>query len=783
MYIIISLFFAYAIGVISYEFGFFSYMFIAVFAALSFNSYCSKKYIFNLVIIIFLILSFLNCYYNSISKLTQYIEENIEITAKIKKQNISESSYSSYNASVISINNKILPDNENTIIYIDKKYNVKENSVIRTTVNVADSSMGKNRLLFNYKNYLRSKKISVVLFAESDIKTVKEGYSCLNNVSSDFKRYAEDTFYNALDDRNADIILSVLLGNVDYLDDNFYDNVKAMGLAHIFAVSGTHIVLIYGFLLTVLKYCGLKRRSRLIITWIIIWFYGFLIGFPISVMRTLVMFTLLFGAEAFYRKYSSLNSIGLAALMLTIYNPFWLFDAGFLLSFSAALSIIVYNRYIAKNVQTKNSVLRLIYLYLFLMLFTLPVIAYFFNYVPVMGIAYNILLLPIFTILMIYGFILLIFNGVITVLLTIPFKIFDYLLYSLRYVVNFTEGFGFNGFTVQTMTAPLIIYFYIVIIFIIYIYNNNNSPIKRCGIYTLIFMYIATFMMSSNVLMYINVMDAGQGLFTHVKYNNNDFIIDCGSSNNNNFGKYTLLPYLIKRGNNQIDGVFISHWDSDHYSGLNDLLNSKIEVDNIFASTYNDEINKDISILNKGMSYRIDEKVNIDILWPEKDNISDRKNNTSLVMLISYNDRNILFTGDIEKEVENIIIDYIPEIDILLVPHHGSSTSSTEEFVRKSSPEIAVLSYGRNKYGIPGMEVIDRYENENSIVLSTYDHGEINFVLKDDKIYYNTYVGLKSENYYELYFLGFTIKLMVFCVLYIYILKHKGAEYELQNYF
>ena len=783
MYIIISLFFTYAMGVISYEFRFFSYMFIAVFALLFFNSYCTKKYIFNIVIITFLILSFINCYYNSISKLAQYIDENIEITAKIKDKNISESSYSSYNASIISINDTILPDDENTIIYIDKKYDVKGNSIIKVKANIADSNISKNRLLFNYKNYLRSKKISAVVFAEGNITTIKENYSCFNNISANFKNYAERTFYNSLSDSNADIILSILLGNVDYLDENFYDNVKIIGLAHIFAVSGTHIVLLYGSLLTVLKYCSLNRRLRLIITWIIIWFYGFLIGFPISVMRTLVMFTLLFGAEIFYRKYSSLNAIGLAALILTIYNPFWVFDAGFLLSFSAALSIIVCNKYIFKNVQTKNTIIRLIYLYLFLMLFTLPVIAYFFNYVPVMGIVYNMILLPIFTVLMIYGFILLIFNGTIPFLLIVPFRIFDYILYSLRYAVNFTEKFAFNGFNIQTMSVSLIVFFYIMIIFVIYVYNNNNTSIKKSGVYTLIVMYIVTFITPANNLLYINAADAGQGLFTHVKYKDTDLIIDCGSSNNRNFGRYTVLPYFIKRGINQIDGAFISHWDSDHYSGLNDLLNSKIKVSNIFAPIANDEINKDISILNKGMSYRIDDKLSIDILWPEKDITTDKTNNTSLVMLINYNNKKILFTGDIEKEVESIIINDIPDIDILLVPHHGSSTSSSDKFVYKCNPKIAVFSYGKNKYGIPHKEVIERYINEKSLILSTYDHGEINFVLKDDKIYYNTYMGTKSESYYELYFLGFTTKLTVFCILLIYILKCKGENYELQNYF
>ncbi len=776
MYIIISLFFVYAIGIISYEFGFFIYIFISIFALLIYNSYHTKKYIYNILIVLFLILSFINCYYNSISELAQHIDEDIEIVAIVKDKNNTDSNYLSYNAFVMSINDTVLSDNEKTIIYFDSKKDVKENSIIKVNVNVVDSNKAKNMLLFNYKNYLRSKKIGAVVFAVADITTIKENYSILNKVSINFRNYAEKTFYSSLNNKNAEIILSVLLGKVDYLDENLYDNIKLMGLAHIFAVSGTHIVLLYGFLLTVFKYIGLTRRTRLIITWCIIWFYGFLIGFPISVMRTLVMFTLLFGAEIFYRKYSSLNAVGLAALILTVYNPFWLFDAGFLLSFSAALSLIIYNKYILRNVETNNNILKLIYLYIFLMLFTLPVIVYFFNYVPVMGTLYNILLLPIFTVIMIYGFILLILNGFTPFLLVVPFKIFDYLLFSLRYIINFTERFGFNGFKIQTMSISLIVFFYILIIFMIYVYNNKNSSIKKCGIYTLISFYVAIFMtVPANDLLHINVADAGQGLFTYVNYKNIDFIIDCGSSNNKGFGEYIVLPYFIKRGINEIDSVFISHWDSDHYTGLSDLLNSEINVSNIFAPEDYEEIKRDINILNKGMNYRIDDKLNINILWPEKNYMSDKINNTSLVILINFNESNILFAGDIEEEVEKIIINDTPKVDILIVPHHGSLTSSSNKFVHKTNPGIAVFSYGKNKYGIPSKDIIERYEKENSVILSTYEQGEINFVLKDNKIYYNTYIGTKSENYYEIYFLGFALKLMVFCLNFIYIVRQGRA--------
>lgn len=783
MYIIISIFAIYAVGIISYEHGFFSYMFTALLVLLIYNSLSTKKFIYNSVVIAFLILSFINCNYNSIFILKQYINEDAEIVAEIKNRNKDNpnSDFLSYEAKVISINNNLLKVRENTIIYVNKNYKVKENSIVKFDGSIGDSSFSKNKMLFNYNNYLRSKKIGAVIFADNHVKTIKEEYSLLNEVSLRFRNYAENTFYNSLNKENADIILSVILGDVDYLDESLYDNIKLMGLAHIFAVSGSHIVLLYGFLLSALKLCFLSRRTSWTISWVLIWFYGFLIGFPLTVMRSLVMFTLLFGSEVFYRKYSSLNSVGLAALVLTLYNPYWLFDAGFLLSFSAALSLIIYNKYVARHVMTEDLIVKTIYLYIFIQLFTLPVLAYYFNYIPIMGILYNLLLLPIFTVILIYGFMLLILNALFSAILIIPFKIFDYILYSLRYMINFTDEFGFNGIMVPTMSSELIIYFYSMLGFVLFLYNNKSTKISRYGFTALISFCCLNFIISpiADNSLYFSVVDAGQGLFTTVKFKNTNLIIDCGSLSSG-FGEYTAVPYITKHGITNIDGVFISHWDEDHYSGLRDMINSHIKVKKIFASINSKEVNEDISVIKKGDILRLHRQLSIDILWPDK-NYDGSINNSSLVILLSFNKQRILLTGDIEQEVENSLLNDIGNVHIIVVPHHGSKTSSTVSFVEKASPDIAVISYGKNSYGMPSVEVIDRYEKEKSTIFSTFNNGEINFILNGNKMYYNTYTGEKSDNYYELYLYGLISNLINFCLLFVWIVNNKGEKNELQN--
>lgn len=781
MYILISIFIFYAAGIIAYELGIFSFVFMVVFAALLYNSYVLKKFMYNAVIITFILLSAVNCNYNSNSVLAQHINENMILRVELKNKNLSNSDYISYNAVVHAIDGKKLGNLENTIVYIDKNTEIAENTLVEIKGNIAATDFSKNKLFFNYKNYLRGKKIHAVIFTENKVDILKEDCSLINEIALNFKEYARSTFYGNLSRKNADIILSIILSDSDYLEDDLYNGIKEMGLAHIFAVSGTHIVLMYGFMLYVFMSAGINRRMSWILSWILIWFYGFLIGFPVSVMRSLVMFTLLFGSEVLYRKYSSLNAIGLAALILTVYNPYWLFDAGFLLSFTAALSFILFSRFISKHIPENKKYLKNIWMYIFLQVLTLPVISYFFNYIPLMGIVYNLLLIPVFTVILAWGFLLLILNGMMSFLLVIPFHIFDYILTSLRYLVYFSGNFAFNGIVVRSMSFAEIMFFYTAVFLCMYLMNNRNFYIKKFVFTALISFYAVTFVaypiLDKNL--YFSVADAGQGLFTTVKYRDYFLIIDCGSTSSRSFGEFTAVPYLVKHGTGNVDCVFISHWDQDHCSGLSDIMNS-IEVKNIFSSSENEEF-LNAMIVEKGGAIEVDDNLKIHVLWPEKNYYEKKGNNSSLVLMLDYMNMNILLPGDIEGDVEELILEDIKNTSIVVVPHHGSSTSSTEEFVERLGAEIAVFSYGKNNYGIPDADVVKRYESSGSKVLSTFEHGEINFVLKDGNLYYNTYTGESSDNHYRLYFEMIIPRLFIFNALLVWMWMKKEECYELQN--
>ena len=196
-------------------------------------------------------------------------------------------------------------------------------------------------------------------------------------------------------------------------------------------------------------------------------------------------------------------------------------------------------------------------------------------------------------------------------------------------------------------------------------------------------------------------------------------------------GKDTLIPYLLDRGYSSIDYVIISHFDQDHVGGILTLL-QELKVNNViigkqFETSENYE--KFIQIVKEKklnvMVVQADQRINIenniyfDVLWPVSDSkISENSiNNNALMCKLNFNSFSLLFTGDIEKEAEEVIVSKYKNSDILKstilkVAHHGSKTSSTEEFLNLVKPKFALIGVGENNnFGHPSDDVIQRLEN------------------------------------------------------------------------
>ncbi len=751
MNIVTTVFIVYVIGILSMKYNIYKYAIIISLIAAFFHL-IKRKNMYFLVLFFIIILAIINYNYNSKSVLKQYIDKEIIINAKIIDKKTSDNEkYNSYDAVVTNINNNDLKINEKTILYLQSDIKINTNSEIQVRGNVANIRCQKNKLVFNYENYLRNNKINTVIFCNDskNVKILKNDYSILNIISENFKEYTEETFYSKLDKKNASIILSIILGDKGYLEDNFLDNIRSIGLAHIFAVSGLHIGILYSFFVFVLRKIGLSKKKSFIITWSILWIYGFLIGFPTSVLRTLLMFTVHFLGDLLYRKYNSINSLVFAGLVLLIINPFWIFDVGFQLSFTAALSLVIYSKYIKKIIKFNNKLKSSLYVFTFLQIIILPILSYHFNYIPLLSIIYNIIFIPAFSLVIITSFGLLAIGWLDIYITNFLFLMLNNFINSLYYFICLLNNIKLNGVRMYSLNTFGITSYYLFILLVFNIKIKENFNILK-----IFFTFFAIVIFFNSVLipltdenLYINIIDVGQGSSALVSYKYKNFIIDAGSNSNNKIGSNTLLPYMVKRGIFNIDGIFVSHWHFDHYSGIDALLED-LKIKNIYSGYINDEVdlNDNVKLLNMGDNKRVNDKLKFSILWPRLGYTSNNENNMSLVILIEYYNYKILFTGDIEKEIEDILINNgLTDVDILIVPHHGSKTSSTMNFVNNLEPEYSLISYGNNNYGIPNEEVIDRYKNKNSTILTTFDDGEIDFIINRNSINYNTYNGLEFK--------------------------------------
>lgn len=254
----------------------------------------------------------------------------------------------------------------------------------------------------------------------------------------------------------------------------------------------------------------------------------------------------------------------------------------------------------------------------------------------------------------------------------------------------------------------------------------------------------------------IYFIDVGQGDCTFIitPYGKR-ILIDGGEGNSDkyDYGEKVVFPYLLDRGIKRIDYIIASHADSDHIGGLIYVLEN-MKVENILIGIQPESSGQlkrlievannkkiKITILEKGIIKSIDKNIELEVLWPDKSDliIENALNNNSLVFKLKYNNFSMLFTGDIEEIAEKKLLNLynLSELSstIIKIAHHGSKTSSTENFINNVNPKIALIGVGKkNSFGHPNSEVIDRLEGSDIKIYRTDQMGEISITVNSKGI-------------------------------------------------
>lgn len=769
----------------------FIYLFVGLFVGiiiLVFSIYKNRSGFYS-IILIFILLGMLVTNIKLDSKLLKHTDSRMEYIGIVEEVLSSEDDISKY---VVLVQGNLdtgeeIDERIRLNVLGDKSLNYGEkiffDGVLKKPLD------NTNPLLYNQRLNLLSNNIyGSMTINEYSLELLDSPKEFKYRFKEGFHKETNRVFDTYLDKNNSSIIKSMILGNSSYMMEGELQIYRELGLGHILAVSGLHIGIISAFILNILMRFSISRKTSSIITILILFIYGYLIGFPHSMMRGIIMFTLLILTKLLHEHSNPINVLSLSALIILFLNPYALFGLGFILSYTAVLSLYLfskpieaffypYNGYFAK---TLSSILAV-------NIGILPIQAYYFNYVSLLGLVANLINIPLLSFSLVLSismflieYILPFFNTGLSLILNI--------ILSLEGIIrNIISEFSFLIFNLASPTLASIILYYsgIAILLGLIHVSKLKVGVKNSILVFICLMIVFNFVnISLDDTLELHFIDVGQGDSLLLRKSGRNILIDTGGSLLSNYvGEQITLPYIKKLGINKLDGIIISHFDADHAGALPSLIDN-LEIDNIYASyipeenIYNEIKNNRIAFtqLKEGDKLRVNENLILNTLWPLDTN-GLSSNNKSLVLSLNYNEYEILLTGDIEKEAEFMLLDKMASnIDLLKVAHHGSNTSSTDEFLQVIKPKNSIISVGRdNQFNHPSDELINRLSNLNSSIYRTDEMGLIKVKIdKDLKI--ESFIEQDYENVLESIY-GFRWNLTFYLIYYI-ITRKEIIEYE-----
>lgn len=685
-----------------------------------------------------------------------------------------ESKYKKYDNKNISIEGTIISDIEekeynytftirtkDDYFLVNLKKNKEEISLeygdkLQISGEYQEPNKARNYKGFDYKNYLKINKIYGIIRVDLYTNIIIKHQKNLSNFKLLIHKIREKLKQNIqelLTKETYALGIGILIGDNSRINEKIVEDFKNSNLSHMLAVSGAHInyVVLTVSILFTKKRAGIKAQR--VVTIMMMLFFMELTQMTSSVVRAGISCIIYMLASLLYRKADVINAMAISTLLILLNNPFKLFDIGFQLSYAGTLGIILFCKLI--NIPIKNKLLKYlkdsIIISISANIFIIPIMMYQFNTISLTFILSNLLAGPLLGISIILEIIVLLISFMSINIAAIPAKVLNILLILIINIANWFSNIEISKIYVITPKIISIVAYYLICAAIILKQKNR----KIIVIIMLTVLIINLFPTPKKLR--INFIDVGQGDSTLIRTETNKVIlIDSGgstASSSFDVGNKVLLPYLLDRRIKKIDFIIVSHFDADHCQAFETVIDNinvrKVVVckQSMIIQEYLNIINKckkkniKIIVVERGDKLKIDKRTEFEILHPGERFLDDGKgglNANAIVCKMNYKLNNgkifsILFTGDIEVEAEKELEQVYGKklkADILKIAHHGSKTSSREEFIKLVSPKIALIGVGENnKFGHPADITLERLEKENVKVYRTDQMGEVSITI------------------------------------------------------
>lgn len=567
----------------------------------------------------------------------------------------------------------------------------------------------------------------------------------------------------AFDDTAAPIAIAVTLGDKSGLDDQLDSAFSRTGLMHAAAVSGLHISFLVG---AALGLFGRRRGVALAIIPLLL-LYALMAGGTPSALRAVFMQTALLAAPVLRRENDGPSSLGLALLILLIQNPFAAASVSLQLSFASVAGIMLvtsallrrmlrplrglcrrlkgrrWGRWLWKGVA---AVLSEVAVSLGAMLFTVPLIALYFGQITLISPLSGILTLWALSLLLICALVL----GMLAIFMpgfaSIPGAAAGLLGHYARWAAL---GLGKLPFaSLSTDNCYCLIWLAAVyLVLLAGAVSREKFPRPAVPAVSLALLLCAAIglgrLETDRADLTVTALDVGQGASTALVSGGQTALVDCGGSGFGSPGD-TAADYFASMGRVRLDLLVLTHFDSDHFNGVEQLF-YRMEVRRV-AIPGSDVDTEDAALMAQMVQAEGAELIVVDetaqfflgrgtlTLFPPLG--GGTTNESGLFALCSVDGFDALITGDADAYVEKMLVKYcpIPDIELLLVGHHGSRHSTCEELLSAARPELAVISVGYNSYGHPDPAVLERLDGSGAQIYRTDLGGTVSVAVRDGKV-------------------------------------------------
>ncbi len=667
-------------------------------------------------------------------------------------------------------------DNEKTLVTLNSDEKLRIYDYYKIKGRLMPPFKVGNPSQFDYGNYLRNFSVYAVFYGARDSMPIKlsespVGVQKVLQGINDYREKIIQKHSKYLTSPNLEILGGIVFGDDAVAPpDDIKQSFVNSGLLHILAASGMNVAFIYSFFFLFLSLFRVNYKVNVSVGIIMVLVYSLMTGLGASVVRATCMLVFVLIGKLIDRDANSISLLGFVAFLMLLYNPMYVNDVGFQLSFIVTFGLLVMTPYLVKSKsRIINWLVGTVSIPIIAQLWVIPVQIFYFNNISLYSVFANIMSVPILSVISFGGFV---GSLISTVTPDFVLQIFDFILNPMiTILVNISDFWGQLPHSTLTTTHPsvfqILLYYAILLNITAFLDKEcRQKYLKVCRITlpVMIFILVVSTISVPNHNLEITVFDVGNADSFLIKTPDNKYLMIDTGKNGYNGGKsqaeMLILKYLTDKGIKKIDTIIVTHFDNDHCGGVADLIKG-VSVGRIYVNSLNHESNAAKYIYKTASKHGVEvllasNKQNVldengltitNYITPDIEGIGD--NEASILTLVSYKDFKMLFTGDSGiKTFNKLKADLPSNITVLKIGHHGANGVINREILNYLNPDTAVISVGTNKFGHPSIKTLETLKGIKT--LRTDINNSIRFIV-NDKAYKTFIYDSDKRKYVKLY--------------------------------